>query len=234
MEFTATSKARKRTVTYAADGELTDGAAYPLAAKSYPLRMSQSPNYGESEPTRPIDPSTPYSSPPAAPSSGGYSYPQAPAPSYGAPQPPAGYGQQPTSGAPGYDPYGQQPTSGAAGYDPNAQQQYAQPGYNQPQPYAQPGYPQQQYAQPGYAQQSAYDPQGRPYSDKSKMAAGLLGIFLGGFGVGRFYTGHTGLGVAQLLVSVFTCGIGSIWGLIDGIMILVNGGTDAEGRVLRD
>src|SRR5215467_10174418 len=82
--------------------------------------------------------------------------------------------------------------------------------------------------------QAMYDPQGRPYSDKSKMVAGLLGIFLGGFGVGRFYTGHSGLGVAQLLVSVFTCGLGSLWGLIDGIMILVNGGTDAQGRVLRD
>lgn len=71
-------------------------------------------------------------------------------------------------------------------------------------------------------------------SDKSKLVAGLLGILLGGFGAGRFYTGHTGMAVAQLLVSVFTCGIGGLWGFIDGIMILVNGGTDAEGRVLRD
>jgi TM2 domain-containing membrane protein YozV len=195
--------------------------------------MSQSP-YGESDPTRPIDPATPYSSPPAAPSSGGYSYPQAPAPSYGTPavQPPApsygapapDYGQQPVSGAAGY-----QPTSGAPGYDQYGQQQYAQQQYAQ-QPYAQ-----QQYAQPGYAgAQAAYDAQGRPYSDKSKMVAGLLGIFLGGFGVGRFYTGHTGLAVGQLLVSIFTCGLGSLWGLVDGILILVNGGTDAEGRVLRD
>jgi TM2 domain-containing membrane protein YozV len=76
------------------------------------------------------------------------------------------------------------------------------------------------------------DPSG--YSDKSKLVAGLLGIFLGGFGAGRFYTGHTGLAVGQLLVSIFTCFIGSIWGFIDGIMILVNGGTDAQGRPLRD
>jgi TM2 domain-containing membrane protein YozV len=76
------------------------------------------------------------------------------------------------------------------------------------------------------------DPSG--YSDKSKLVAGLLGIFLGGFGVGRFYTGHTGLGVGQLLVTIFTCGIGSLWGFIDGILILVNGGTDAQGRRLRD
>ena len=75
---------------------------------------------------------------------------------------------------------------------------------------------------------------GQPLSDKSKMVAGLLGILLGGFGAGRFYTGHTGIAVGQLVVTIFTCGLGGIWGLIDGIMILVNGGTDAQGRKLRD
>ena len=75
---------------------------------------------------------------------------------------------------------------------------------------------------------------GQPLSDKSKIVAGILQLFLGGFGAGRFYTGHTGMAVAMILVTVFTCGIGSIWGLIDGIIILVNGGTDAQGRVLRD
>ncbi|BCB89183.1 TM2 domain-containing protein [Phytohabitans suffuscus] len=93
----------------------------------------------------------------------------------------------------------------------------------------QPQYPEQpQYGQPQYGQP------GVVYSDKSKLVAGLLGIFLGTFGVGRFYTGHTGLAVGQLLVGVFTCGLGGLWGLIDGILILVNGGTDAQGRVLRD
>ncbi|BCB74434.1 hypothetical protein Pflav_008440 [Phytohabitans flavus] len=72
------------------------------------------------------------------------------------------------------------------------------------------------------------------YSDKTKLVAGLLGIFLGTFGVGRFYTGHTGIGVAQLLVGVLTCGLGGLWGVIDGILILVNGGTDGQGRRLRD
>ena len=89
---------------------------------------------------------------------------------------------------------------------------------------------------PGYPQGpgNSVDPAtGLPYSDKSKVVAGLLGILLGYFGAGRFYTGHTQTAVLQLLVSVFTCGIGGIWGFIDGIMILVNGGTDAQGRPLR-
>ncbi|RQX18218.1 TM2 domain-containing protein [Micromonospora ureilytica] len=81
------------------------------------------------------------------------------------------------------------------------------------------------YSQPGY-------PQG--VSDKSKLVAGVLGILLGTFGAGRFYTGHTKIAVLQLVVSLVTCGFGSLWGLIDGILILVNGGTDAQGRPLRD
>jgi TM2 domain-containing membrane protein YozV len=109
--------------------------------------------------------------------------------------------------------------------------------YQAPAPYAQ-GYPQPQYGYlpapaPGYAVPQV-DQWGRPLSDKSKVVAGVLGIALGGFGAGRFYTGHTGLAVAQLVVTLVTCGLGHFWGMIDGILILANGGTDAQGRVLRD
>ncbi len=71
---------------------------------------------------------------------------------------------------------------------------------------------------------------------KSRMAAGLLGIFLGGLGIHRFYLGYTGLGVVQLLVTLVTCGMGSIWGLIEGILILCNSTItkDADGRPLKD
>lgn len=72
---------------------------------------------------------------------------------------------------------------------------------------------------------------GMPYSDKSKMVAGLLNIFL--FGVGRLYTGHIGLGVAQILTTLF-CGVGYFWALIDGIMMLTGKVPDAQGRPLRD
>lgn len=73
-------------------------------------------------------------------------------------------------------------------------------------------------------------PNGQPYSDKSKLVAGLLQIFLGGLGIGRFYTGHVGMAVAQLL----TCGGLGIWALIDGILFLVKDDrTDKQGRVLR-
>ncbi|MGV1037571.1 MAG: NINE protein [Candidatus Nanopelagicales bacterium] len=114
-------------------------------------------------------------------------------------------------------PYGQP-------YTPPTQPQSAQPQYEQPQ-YAQPG-PPVAYQQPNY------DPRA-----KSRMAAGLLGIFLGGFGVHRFYLGYTTIGIVQILVTVVTCGIGAIWGLIEGIMILAQAQsfrTDAQGVPLRE
>ncbi len=70
---------------------------------------------------------------------------------------------------------------------------------------------------------------------KSKLAAGLLGIFLGGFGVPRFYLGYTGLGVVQIIVTLVTCGIGAIWGFIEGILVLTGSiNKDAQGRPLRE
>jgi TM2 domain-containing membrane protein YozV len=77
-----------------------------------------------------------------------------------------------------------------------------------------------------------YDQFGRPLSDKSKLAAGLLQILVP-IGVGRFYTGDIGIAVAQLLLALL-CGVGIIWCIIDGIVILAQGGTDGEGRQLRD
>ena len=74
---------------------------------------------------------------------------------------------------------------------------------------------------------------GVPLSDKSKIIGGVLNIVLP-FGIGRFYTGQVGMGLAQLLVTIFTFGIGSVWPFIDGILLLVNGGYDGEGRRLRD
>ena len=74
-------------------------------------------------------------------------------------------------------------------------------------------------------------------SEKSKLVAGLLGIFLGGWGIHNFYLGFTKKAVIQIIVSVVTCGIGSIWGLIDAILILMakeGYNKDAEGKLLKD
>lgn len=71
---------------------------------------------------------------------------------------------------------------------------------------------------------------GRPYSDRHKVIAALLQLFLP-FGIGRFYTGHTGIAVAQLVLVFF--GVGVIWSFIDGIVILAGHPSDPQGRPLR-
>lgn len=82
---------------------------------------------------------------------------------------------------------------------------------------------------------------------KSKMAAGLLGIFLGAFGIHNFYLGYTSKAVTQLVLTIIgiilSCivvgaflvlGI-EIWGLVEGIMILTGKiNTDGKGNLLAD
>lgn len=161
---------------------------------------------------------------------------------YGAPDPqqgpPAGWNQQ---AQPGYG------TQGQSEYGTQAQSEYGtqgQPPFPQaPQPqgsYPQGSYPQGQPG--GYYQQAPQGqyPPGYYYAvdpPKSRLAAGLLGIFLGGFGVHRFYLGYTTIGVVQILVTVFTWGIGAVWGFVEGIMILAGAQTfrtDARGVPLRE
>ncbi len=76
---------------------------------------------------------------------------------------------------------------------------------------------------------------------KSKLVAGLLGILLGSLGVHNFYLGYTNKAIAQLLITLLTCGIGSVvtsvWGLIEGILILMGKEkyrVDARGIPLED
>lgn len=126
--------------------------------------------------------------------------------------------------------------------------QYGQPAYSQTPQYARPqsqtGYDQQAYRQmPGYqaAPQPAYGVQ-----QKSKLAAGLFGIFLGALGVHNFYLGFTGKAVAQLLLTLIgwiLFGLGLvvawIWGFVEGILILCstygsNWHRDAKGIELSD
>ncbi len=136
--------------------------------------------------------------------------PQHAAAPFGAAQP---YAQQPYAAQ---QPYGAQQAYGAS------QQPY---GGSQPQqPY---GAPQSQqpfsnipYTPPSYAQ---------PAVTKDHVAAGLLAIFLGVFGVHKFYLGYNTAGFIMLAVtilgSIFTFGLaaGVMWviALIEGIIYLV-------------
>ncbi|MDN5600452.1 MAG: NINE protein [Brachybacterium sp.] len=162
---------------------------------------------------------------------------QQPAPQDPYAQPPAGsasdpYGQP----AAGHDPYGQHP-----------QDPYGGPSAGSASdPY---GQGQQSWSSASGSGPSAADPYGRPAAGpapqgqvpqgqaQSRLVVGLLGIFLGGFGVHRFLLGYTTIGIIQIAVTVFTCGIGAWWGLIEGIMVLAKSPSferDAHGRPLTD
>ena len=85
------------------------------------------------------------------------------------------------------------------------------------------------------------------HKDRYRIAAGLLGIFLGGFGVHNFYLGYTGKAVTQLVLSIVGCilccvvvGIFMvmgvwIWSLVEAVMILTGKiNTDGKGNPLAD
>lgn len=82
------------------------------------------------------------------------------------------------------------------------------------------------FAAPAVAAYSTPVPRAPGVSPKSRTVASILGFFLGGLGVDRFYLGNIGMGVAKLLVGWLTLGI---WPLIDWILILAGSAHDGDG-----
>jgi len=64
-----------------------------------------------------------------------------------------------------------------------------------------------------------------PGADK-KIMAGIFGILLGGLGIHKFVLGYTKEGIIQIVITLCTCGIGSILGLIEGIIYLTKSDED--------
>ncbi len=134
------------------------------------------------------------------------------------------------------DPF-QYPEPPHAPEPPRPEPDYQQPPQYQPPQYTQP--PQPTYYQPQYN----VPPAG--YAQKSRLAAGLLGILFGSLGIHNFYLGFTTRGVVQLLVSliggVITCGLATlaiaIWGFVEGVLLLTASPSrmyDGHGVILRD
>jgi TM2 domain-containing membrane protein YozV len=67
-----------------------------------------------------------------------------------------------------------------------------------------------------------------PNVGKDWLTTLLLCIFLGNIGIHRFYTGHIGIGIAQVL----TLGGCGIWTLVDLIFIATDKFTDSDGNAL--
>ncbi len=105
-----------------------------------------------------------------------------------------------------------------------AQQSYGQQPDGAHQPYQQ----YQPYQQPYYGAQVV--------QTKDHVAAGLLAIFLGSFGVHKFYLGYNSAGFVMLAVSIvgslltlgIAAGVMCVIGFIEGIIYLVKSQTDFE------
>lgn len=77
---------------------------------------------------------------------------------------------------------------------------------------------------------------------RSRVAAGLLGIFLGALGLHRFYLGYHGIGLIQFSLTVaglllpgpLTCctPLVALWGFVEGVTCLLGGMRDVDGRPL--
>jgi TM2 domain-containing membrane protein YozV len=148
--------------------------------------------------------------------------------------PPPGRFPPPPGMPPPYDPqagFSPQPPFGPPGQFPPPPGPF--PPYGPPMGYPDPAAP---YGRHPYT--------GEPFSDKSKVIAGLLQLLglLGVLGIGRIYVGQNTLGITQLvgglLISVLTCGIGvivpAVWGIVDAVLIFTDRVRDAQGRPLRD
>lgn len=73
------------------------------------------------------------------------------------------------------------------------------------------------------------------WAPKQKMVSGILGILLGSWGIHSFYLGNSKKGIIQIVATILTCGIAGLWGLVEGIMILIgNVKTDAYGVPLTE
>ena len=75
-------------------------------------------------------------------------------------------------------------------------------------------------------------------NQKSKLAAGLLGILVGSLGIHNFYLGYTTKGIIQILLTILSCGmlsiVSGIWGLVEGVLILTDENyRDADGNLLK-
>lgn len=70
-------------------------------------------------------------------------------------------------------------------------------------------------------------------STRSRLVAGLLGVFAGGFGVHNFYLGRIAIGMLQIALTLLTFGVASVWGFVEGILLLCGRiNKDSKGRTL--
>jgi TM2 domain-containing membrane protein YozV len=75
-------------------------------------------------------------------------------------------------------------------------------------------------------------------ASNKKLAAGLLAIFLGSFGVHKFVLGYNTAGLIMLLVTVLTCGVAGfvmgVIGIIEGVIYLTKSPEEFDSIYLQN
>jgi TM2 domain-containing membrane protein YozV len=75
-------------------------------------------------------------------------------------------------------------------------------------------------------------------SGKSKTTAGILAILLGTLGAHQFYLGKTGWGIGFAVLSIVTCGFGTMItgpiSIVQGILYLVATDEDFERKYVQE
>ena len=66
----------------------------------------------------------------------------------------------------------------------------------------------------------------RSSEESKRVIAGILAIIFGSLGIHKFILGYTKEGIIQIILTVVSCGILSVIGLIEGIIYLTK--TDEE------
>lgn len=62
--------------------------------------------------------------------------------------------------------------------------------------------------------------------DSKRVLAGVMGLLLGGLGIHRFILGDTTGGILRIVITLVTCGFGSLIGFIEGIIYLTKSDPD--------
>ncbi|MFH6961200.1 TM2 domain-containing protein [Flavobacterium plurextorum] len=72
----------------------------------------------------------------------------------------------------------------------------------------------------------AWNTPSAPRQENKKVLAGIMGIIFGYLGIHKFILGYTKEGIIQIVITIVTCGVGSIIGFIEGIIYLTKSDED--------
>ena len=69
-------------------------------------------------------------------------------------------------------------------------------------------------------------PPALPPQESKRVLCGVMGLLLGSLGIHRFVLGDTTGGILRIVITIVTCGVGSLIGFIEGIIYLTKSDAD--------